>query len=979
MLWLLAGCIVAVGAAYFLWPRAAANSSEQQLAAALAAIERGDQAAGAAALDELLDSAPDHPMALLYRGQLAREMGDPDRALACLRRVGERTPKEAGVARFLEGTLLLEQNRARPAERLLLESARLHPTYPQPHERLVGLYAVQLREDECRAQLAALGRLRPWTLGELIVWHLCTGMVHSPQKAIGELTGYVDADPDDAHSRLALARYFLYVDRTDEAIPLLRGLASAADAASRDQARGLLAETLASQSRLAEARALLGDALPAAGADRALWRAHGAYAAAAADWPLAVDCLREALREHPDDLTALYRLGLCLERAGQHEAAEQILQRTRRTEELYTAASRLLGVDPTHSDLRFQMMLQIARLLIQLERSNDALPWLQQAAQVRPADPQLQQLALSISAAGARTGKTAGPRPGATEARFSAGSTRAVPAAPSSPVADDAPDEAEPQIQLVDVHARVGLNFQYFNGQSREQYLLDSTGGGVGVVDYDADGRPDLFFPQGCVVPCDPGDRRYSDRLYRQRGDGVCIDVTARAGLEEQQFGQGCAAGDLDNDGFDDLLVANYGTNVVYHNNGDGTFSDVTAATGIAGERWHSSLALADLDRDGLLDVYAATYVLDPLKVCRDRQGAPVGCSPAVYDADDDRLYHNAGDGAFADVTESAGIPAPDGKGLGVVCADFDDDGWPEIYVSNDGTPNFLYRNVTPHSPGSGLRFEEIGGVSGAALSEYGAAQAGMGIACADLNGDGRLDLYVTNFLDDVNTLYENEGDCLFSDVTRRAGLAAPTRAFLGFGTQALDLDLDGRCELFVANGHIEDRRAQGEPWQMRPQLFCNRGAGRFGEISQKSGEYFAGEYLGRGVARLDWNSDGRPDLVVVHQDRPAALLENQSADCGHRLLLELRGVQGNRNAIGARIRVIAGGRTQVLEVCGGDGYFVTNDHRQCIGLGGATLVDALAIRWPDGRAEQWENLAADAHIVCVEGRPPIVQPLPAR
>ncbi|HLJ11287.1 MAG TPA: CRTAC1 family protein, partial [Planctomycetaceae bacterium] len=459
---------------------------------------------------------------------------------------------------------------------------------------------------------------------------------------------------------------------------------------------------------------------------------------------------------------------------------------------------------------------------------------------------------------------------------------------------------------------------------------------------------------------------------FRNSGNGRFVDTTANTGLGDQQYSQGCAAGGYNNDGFADLALANFGTNVIYRNNGDGTFSDATAASGIGGEHWSTSLAWSDLDRDGELDLYVVNYVLDALRVCRSDKGIPKTCHVQLYEAEHDVLYLSRGDGAFDDVTDSAGIRVPDGKGLGVVIADLDDDGWPDVYVSNDGTPNFLFHNLGSQT--GALKFSEVGLASGAAVGSEGAPKAGMGIACADFDGDGRLDLHVTNFYREGSTLYLNRGDLLFEDGTQRAGLVEPTKPMLGWGTQAIDLDLDGRSELFVSNGYVEHFQRPEEPWPMPPQLFYNQGEGRFAEISRASGEFFAGQYLGRGAARIDWDRDGRPDLIVVHQDRPVALLHNETQSTGRRLILLLHGVESNRDAIGARIRATSAGTAQMLEICGGDGYCASNDRRQIVGLGQALAVDVLEIDWPSGRKDRLTDIPADVELILIEGRPAVMK-----
>jgi hypothetical protein len=424
------------------------------------------------------------------------------------------------------------------------------------------------------------------------------------------------------------------------------------------------------------------------------------------------------------------------------------------------------------------------------------------------------------------------------------------------------------------------------------------------------------------------------------------------------------------------LFVANFGTNVIYRNNGDGTFTDVTEDSGLSGEHWSSSLALADLDLDGDLDLYVVTYVLEALKICRTQTGQTSTCSPGNFPAEDDVLYENTGDGRFVDISRQAGIRVPDGKGLGIVVSDIDDDGLPDIYVANDGTPNFLFHNLGP-APDGRPRFEEIGLASGCAVNADGAAQAGMGIACADFNDDGRLDLHVTNFYLEGSTLYLNDGALQFHDATRAAGLLDLTRSLLGFGTQAFDADLDGRLELIVANGHIDDFSFRHEPWKMPPRLYRHDGALRWTDVSAEAGEFFETVGLGRGLCRVDWNRDGRPEAVIVHQDRPAAVLRNDTESTGHYLAVELYGVRSNRDARGARIRYRCGTSTRVCELSGGEGFFAVNDRRQILGLGESTQVDELQIDWPSGEKQVWAGLAGDRAWAFVEGRssPVVIRP----
>jgi hypothetical protein len=341
-------------------------------------------------------------------------------------------------------------------------------------------------------------------------------------------------------------------------------------------------------------------------------------------------------------------------------------------------------------------------------------------------------------------------------------------------------------------------------------------------------------------------------------------------------------------------------------------------------------------------------------------------CDPDNFGAEQDRLYRNAGDGRFEDVTETSGIVAPNGKGLGIILADFDNDSWTDIYIANDGTPNFLFHNAG--RPGN-LAFREVGGLSGVAVDGNGQAEGSMGIACADFQNDGFLDLFVTNYIDEMYTFYQNLGDLFFEDATSRTGVAAATKPMVGFGIQPIDFDLDGLQDVIIANGHIDDFRFRNEPWKMAPQLFRNVGGGRFQDVSRNSGGYFQGEYLGRGAARLDWDGDGDDDVAIVHQDAPLALLSNETPRQGNWLALELRGATSCRDATGAKIEVHTPGQVQHFENMGGDGFYASNERRVLIGLGAGSRVDQVVVRWPSGQQETLVNPLLNHTQVLIEGR----------
>ena len=521
--------------------------------------------------------------------------------------------------------------------------------------------------------------------------------------------------------------------------------------------------------------------------------------------------------------------------------------------------------------------------------------------------------------------------------------------------------------------AEAGLDFRYYNGTTATEglgHILQTTGGGIGVIDFDVDGWPDLYLCQGGLWD-ERGDRStYRDRLFRNLGNGRFADVTEEAGLGDGEFTQGVAVGDYDGDGDPDLYLANAGPNRLYRNEGNGTFRDVSKEAGVSGNEWTTSAAIVDLNGDGLPEIYAVNYLLTKEVLARNcaRSGHPMGCSPTMFTAEQDRLYQNLGNGRFRDVTAESGIIAADGKGLGIVAADFTGSGKINVFVGNDTTANFYFVNQTA-GPGSALRFEEMGILSGLAFNDAGEGQACMGIAAGDYNGDGLLDLLVANFFADSNTLYRQLPEHMFVDESRRANLREPSFSMLGFGTQFIDGDLDGRLDAIVSNGHV-DRYPDGSvPDLMPPQYFQNAGDGRFVEIQGQSlGEYFQRSYLGRSVVVLDWNRDGKEDVCISHLDAPVALLTNCSPDTGHYLAIKLQGVASNRDAIGSVLELTAGGQTLMRQMVGGNGYMASNERKIIFGLAEAEVVDRLHIRWPSGAEQTFENLPADQELLIVEG-----------
>lgn len=579
---------------------------------------------------------------------------------------------------------------------------------------------------------------------------------------------------------------------------------------------------------------------------------------------------------------------------------------------------------------------------------------------------------LSCLLAGALWGCGAAPSPSdpgrdapspAGRSTGAAGSALAAGLAEPAGTAQNAATEAFACPRFLDVASEVGLEFVYQNGRDERALMVQSTGGGAAWLDFDRDGWVDVYFAQGGNPTAPQAPTQPLDRLFRNRR-GRFVDVTEQSGIHDPLFGQGVAAADFDADGFVDVYVTNVGRNTLYRNCGDGTFVDVTAEAAVGVELWSSSAAWGDVDLDGDPDLFVCNYLdydpYDPVSCTRD-DGAPAICHPEHLAPVSNVLYLNQGDGRFREAGPPQWSDGEGSKSLGVVIGDLTNDGAPDIFVANDTTANFLYVN-----DGRG-NFTEEAVARGCALSGLGQFQASMGVAVGDYDGNGALDLYVTHFTDDSNTLYANLGDGNFEDRTRLLGLHEPVLALLAFGTVMLDFDNDGHMDLFVANGHIDDWRDRGQPWKMPAQLFTFAGD-RWRECPGEG--YFSLPRLGRGVAVADFDRDRRPDVLVVNQLDPAALLQNRASRAQSLSLLPI-GREANRTAIGTRVVVEGGGRRSMQELCGGTSYAVSHEPRLWFGLPPECRQCRVSVRWPGGKTQQFE-LPAGGSWLLIEGEAPV-------
>jgi len=514
-------------------------------------------------------------------------------------------------------------------------------------------------------------------------------------------------------------------------------------------------------------------------------------------------------------------------------------------------------------------------------------------------------------------------------------------------------------IRFEDATAAAGIQFSHNFGAQKLGSLLESTGGGCVWFDYNNDGLPDLYVVSG--KPLEAGVHPYPlkqvppvaphNHLYRNNGNGTFTDVTEQAGVAANIYGMAAIAADFDNDGFVDLFVTGYGQAILYRNKGDGTFEDVTEKAGIHVAGWSISSAWLDFDRDGCVDLFVGRYVkFDPkYRAFYPADNYP---GPLDYEADTNILYHNNCNGTFADVSEKSGIAAYKGRAMGVAAADFDGDGDPDIYVANDKTENFLFHNRRDGT------FEEIATEAGVAYGQNGESTSSMGPVAADVDGDGLLDLWVTDSR--YNRLMRNTGKNQFEDISASSGISQQTAQYVSWGTGIYDFDNDGQLDILTYHGGLIHLIPQEH------SVFRGLGAGKFSDVSEKAGAVFDVKTVGRGACFADYDNDGKVDAFLVNLGGPAQLFHNVSTSNGHWLTIKLKGTRSNRDGIGARLELSAGGRTQVAQRVAGSGYLSQDDGRIHFGLGPATKIDKLVVRWPSGKTQTLQSLAVD-RILSVE------------
>lgn len=943
---------------------------QQDRQAAATAMQESRFAEARKLSGRVLDRLPGDEIALLIAARSAAAINDWPDAFALCDRFTDAERRTAARRLFTLGEAMVRVGKARRAEETLRLTLYLNPQHLDATFILAFILGAEGRAWDAAPLVRTLVEHNRFGVPQLLLLGATDEYFIDQPQFVSQCQSAV---PDDPLPLLAVARTALARNDSDSAEAALRRIVSADPTQIEAQARWGL--WLLDHQR-EDAFHAWHQSLPSVADEHPeIWSTRGLYALQQHQNQAAIRCFGEAARRDPNHLVSHFHLGKLLAETGRSDLAAQFRARTEQLSELLVS----LGACKQNSDAK--LMQRVAEMCESLGRPRESVAWAELSMRTESdtewATLHAERLRNSYS----------GEVPWILdEARLAdAIKLDALPlptwGGHTSEVTKRTLSNsgAGNEISFSEDAAKLGIDFRYYNDAKEADSLLrmfEFTGGGLGVIDFDSDGWPDLYATQGSRFPCEPDPPVHLDRLFRNRGQVMFDDVTLASCLGDSRFSAGVTIGDFDQDGFPDVYLANIGPNRLYRNNGDGTFEDVTEMAELEDDDWTTSCVLADLNGDAMPDIFAVNYLSGPeiyTRIC-ESGGRLKSCLPANFEPQQDRVWMNLGNGTFQEqTTTSLERERFAGRGLGVVVAGIDGSDYPGVFVANDTDPNFFQVNCSERGSQQ-IQFEDQGAALGLALSGEGNAQAGMGIASGDIDRDGRLDFFVTNFYREPNALYLQRGERIFQDETKSAGLYDPSFLMLGFGTQCLDADADGWLDLIVANGHVYNNTNLQEPFTMRSQLFRNTGSGKFVEIrTPKLGTYFEELHLGRSLVRWDYNRDGLPDAAISNLTSPLSILTNRTETRNHTLVISLRGIASNRDAIGSVVRVTAGLDQWMIPLTAGDGYQASNDRRLIVGLGRESMADQIVISWPSGFLQMVKNVSAGAEYVLVEGREPVI------
>ncbi len=901
---------------------------------------------------ELLSSRPEDPWGLLFAGEIATRTLNEIEAPQYFKKVIpfadplvlQHAYYRLGQGQYQEGNLF-------EAERLLKESLKLNARDLKTNKLLSIILYTEGRGWE------ALPYLQNTVMhGDFLADELC--MLASTESWVNVDKHLNEISSGQGLLELGKARIEMLKNQHAEAVNRLKPVL--VEHPDLGEAQGAYGQALLSLGKSDEFELWKLNVLQRSVEHPEIFYALAVAAHAKGNRPEAIRHYVEVLKRHPFHRAATYQLSQQLFQLGHTSLRDHFIERSKNITEIHTLAGELqLAYDARQAE-------RICEILLDMERNAEACGW---ASLFQRFEPHSKWCSRVIKLAKLRQLSTRTDIPELDSINRLAIKS---PSMISTPPQQNAELPQQTELDLIENAQQLGISFNYDIDKdinSGMEHIFETTGGGAGVVDFDSDGLMDLYLAQACDWKL-PNDSSNSDALFRNLGGKAFEDISTSSGIQEFQFSQGVTVGDLNEDGMQDIYVCNLGENSCFINNGDGTFTESALALGVSSNVWSLSAAIADVNGDHLADLYVVNYLnRDEVaeRSCK-HEGQPRSCAPTMFSGEQDRLFLNDGHGAFIDITDESGIIQKDGKGLGILVADFFGDAIPEIYVGNDTVANFLF--VLKGTKDGIPMFENEAVLRGLAFNSSGQVQATMGMATADVNGDQLLDIFATNFYQDANTLYLQSADHFFQEQTRQSNLYDAGFDMLGFGTQFVDIDRSGRQAIVITNGHVDRMFATGEPDFMPPQVFRDTGNAVFEELSaEELGGYFTEKMLGRGLAVWDWNNDGRLDLVVTHLDRPVAVITNQTISQNHYLALTLVGTRSARIPIGAKVELtLNDDSTLHRQLTTGDGYEVRNDPRLFFGLA-QREVKAIQIEWPSGNKEQFTIDPLDTAVMIIEGQ----------